>query len=246
MTGRPKLIDLLYSIRPRWSSIAGTHTTSSFTCHTTPTNNSNPRAFPVLSDAQPHVHVGCRRCSDVQLYRTALCCSVSADVHQPCETSKWISHQLANAPYRLWSDPIARTIRSAARGVWAGWPRGMKTDSEGSFDHWRFEGIRDRCTCSDRALVVCAACSAGSLQSWVDLWSVVSRMGEERSVLLTIFQCFRDKYILLDLRLTSMAIRAYNHCPIVRVRYGGGLTIGPRDLHACSRRARSTARPRNP
>jgi hypothetical protein len=73
------------------------------------------------------------------------------------------------------------------------------------------------------------------LQSWVDSWSVVSRMGEERSVLLTIFQCFRDKDIPLDLRLTSMATRAYNHCPIVRVRYGGGLAIGPRDLmHAAA------------
>jgi hypothetical protein len=122
----------------------------------------------------------------------------------------------------------------------------MKTDSEGSLDCWSFEDIRDRCTCSDRALVTCATCSAGSLQSWVDLWSVVSRMGEERSVLLTIFQCFRDKDILLDLRLKSMATRAYNHYPIVRVRYGGGVAIGHRDLHACSRRARGAARPRDP
>jgi hypothetical protein len=64
-----------------------------------------------------------------------------------------------------------------------------------------------------------------------------------QSVLLTIFQCFRDKDILLEPRLTSMATRAYNHCSIVQVRFGRGLAISPRDLHVCSRRARGAARP---
>jgi hypothetical protein len=64
-----------------------------------------------------------------------------------------------------------------------------------------------------------------------------------RSVLLIIFQCLCEEDILLDLRLTSMDNRAYNHCSIVRVRFGRTLAIDARNLYACSRRARGAARP---
>jgi hypothetical protein len=77
MTGRPEQTNVLHLVPSPFSKESACNLF--FTCHTTPTNNSNPRAFPVLSDAQPHVHVGCREGSGVLRYRTALCCNFSAD-----------------------------------------------------------------------------------------------------------------------------------------------------------------------